>query len=553
MKSTYILPLLLLAFAACTHIDYTRRLADADSLLYIRPDSALTLLRGIPPARLDTKEERMRYALLTVEAECRNHIPQRDDSLFPLAVDYFRRTGDKQREARGEYTRGYILYNYLKDGGKAVAAYYRAEELAQSVKNKRLLARVYNGMAYIYQCEGLNRQADSLYKRVEQMAIQMKDTVLWLVSVERQSLYLIGQGKSYYKEAEQRLQQNYERASRYGNPSYQCSNALTLSQLYSYMRDGERTLQFAKIALSLQQKDTTMLSTAFLLTGEGFYRQGIYDSASLYFNKALASPRLHIRSAAYMRLSDIAEKQENAQKALEYEKLRVRNEKLYQQEMQTTEVQLAEHEYVDWQEQLSVWHIVYYCMSAIAGLVLIVIVLFVRARKKERTSQQQLKELLLKEMQAHVEAETTASPVLVSEPQQCIEETEEIHPLFHFDTLQEQMPQTKIYQKLQNILNYYKEFCDYKERFEEKDRREWLEAINQLTGGIIDRLNQKFPELVEEEIYFCSLHLFDFSPTEISVKFAYDRSGIYKKRKSLLKRKFKNEDEIELKDLLKNI
>ena len=281
MKSTYILPLLLLAFAACTHIDYTRRLADADSLLYIRPDSALTLLRGIPPARLDTKEERMRYALLTVEAECRNHIPQRDDSLLRVAVDYFRRTGDKQREARGEYTRGYILYNYLKDGGKAVAAYYRAEELAQSVKNKRLVARVYNGMAYIYQCEGLNRQADSLYKRVELMAIQMKDTVLWLVSVERQSLYLIGQGKSYYKEAEQRLQQNYERASRYGNPSYQCSNALTLSQLYSYMRDGERTLQFAKIALSLQQKDTTMLSTAFLLTGEGLYRQRIYDSASL--------------------------------------------------------------------------------------------------------------------------------------------------------------------------------------------------------------------------------------------------------------------------------
>lgn len=106
---------------------------------------------------------------------------------------------------------------------------------------------------------------------------------------------------------------------------------------------------------------------------------------------------------------------------------------------------------------------------------------------------------------------------------------------------------------MQNILNYYKEFCDYKERFEEKDRREWLEAINQLTGGIIDRLNQKFPELVEEEIYFCSLHLFDFSPTEISVIMEKDRSGIYKKRKSLLKRKFKNEDEIELKDLLKNI
>ena len=39
---------LLLAFIACTHIDYARRLADADSLLYVRPDWALTLLHGIP-------------------------------------------------------------------------------------------------------------------------------------------------------------------------------------------------------------------------------------------------------------------------------------------------------------------------------------------------------------------------------------------------------------------------------------------------------------------------------------------------------------------------
>ena len=39
---------LLLAFVACTHIDYARRLANTDSLLYVRPDSALTLLHGIP-------------------------------------------------------------------------------------------------------------------------------------------------------------------------------------------------------------------------------------------------------------------------------------------------------------------------------------------------------------------------------------------------------------------------------------------------------------------------------------------------------------------------
>ena len=167
MKRLSILPLLLLVFAACTHIDYVRRLAVADSLLYIRPDSALTLLRSIPPDYLDTEEERMRHALLTVEAECRNRIPQRNDSLLRVAVDYFRCTGDKRWEARGEYARGYVLYNYLKDGGKAIETYHQAEELAKSVKDKRLLTRIYNGMAYIYQREGLGKQSDSLYNKVE--------------------------------------------------------------------------------------------------------------------------------------------------------------------------------------------------------------------------------------------------------------------------------------------------------------------------------------------------------------------------------------------------
>ena len=245
MKRLSILPLLLLVFAACTHIDYVRRLAVADSLLYVRPDSALTLLRSIPPDRLDTEEKRMRHALLTVEAECHNRIPQRDDSLLRVAVDYFRRTGNKRWEARGEYFHGYVRYNHLKDGGKAVEAYHRAEELAKSVKDNRLLARVYNGMAYMYHCQGISQKADSLYKLVERFSIQVKDTVLWLEALKRQSIYLIEKGKPYYKEAEQKLLQNYEVASRYGYPLYQCSNALTLSQLYSYMRDGERALLFA--------------------------------------------------------------------------------------------------------------------------------------------------------------------------------------------------------------------------------------------------------------------------------------------------------------------
>ena len=140
MKRLSILPLLLLIFAACTHIDYVRRLAVADSLLYIRPDSALTLLRSIPPSRLDTEEERMRYALLTVEAECRNRIPQRDDSLLRMLATYYQKHGDESMQARAFYALG-IVNNDLKRENAAMTAFLLSEKYARMAGNSKLLPK----------------------------------------------------------------------------------------------------------------------------------------------------------------------------------------------------------------------------------------------------------------------------------------------------------------------------------------------------------------------------------------------------------------------------
>ena len=555
MKKLYIL-FLLLAFASCIRIDYARRLADADSLLYVRPDSALTLLRGIPPARLHTEEERMRHALLTVEAECRNHIPQRDDSLLRVAVDYFHRTDNEHWEARGEYFRGYVLYNYLKEGGKAVEAYHRAEKLAQAVKDKRLLARIYNGMAYLYQCEELNRQADFLYNKVEQMAIQLKDTVLWLESVKRQSIYLIGKGKLYYKEAEQKLLQNYEIASRYGNSLYQCSNSLNLSLLYSYMRNGEQALRFARKALELQREDTTMRSTAILLTGEAFYKLGLYDSASCYLNKVLASPKFNLRSAAYMRLSDIANKQGDAQKALEYEKLYHQYKEEHQQQSQTTDIQLAEQEWKHTQEQQSMRKLIYICVGVILCLSGLLCLVMIRRRKIRKRRQVIIKILMQQWMDEHARLlPTPPSPVAWLQAEPIATEAVEVkeNRPFDFDTLQVRIREMEVYRKMQRILDHYKKCAGYEEHFTMKDRYALIDIIDGYTHGFTSYLQQTCPALTEEDVYFCCLHLLGLKASQIAVIVEQDRSNIYKRQKALLKDKFKITTKDKLENVLKNI
>ena len=555
MKKLYILSLLLV-FVACTRVDYARRLADADSLLYVRPDSALTLLRGIPPARLHTEEERMRHALLTVEAECCNHIPQQNDSLLRVVVDYFHRTDNEHWEARGEYARGYVLYNYLKKGGKAVEAYHRAEELAQAVEDKRLLAHIYNGMAYIYQCEELNQQADSLYNMVEQMAIQLKDTVLWLESVKRQSIYLIGKGKSYYKEAEQKLLRNYEIASRYGNSIYQCSNALNLSLLYSYIRNGEQTLRFARKALELQQEDTTMLSTAILLTGEGFYKLGVYDSAVFYLSKVLASPQFNIRSSAYMRLSDIAEKQGDTQKALEYEKLRIRNEKLYQQQSQTTDIQLAEQGWIYAQKQRNMRQIIYVCLYVILCLSGTLCIITIHRHKIRKRQQVIIKILMQQWIDEHTRLlPAPSSPVAWLQAEPLATEVVEAKGSrsFDFDVLQVRIRETEVYRKMQRILDHYKKCAGYEEHFTMKDRYAFIDVIDGYTHGFTSYLQQTCPALTEEDVYFCCLHLLGLKASQIAVIVEQDRSNIYKRQKALLKDKFKITTKDKLENVLKNI
>lgn len=555
MKKLYTL-FLLLVLAACTHPDYPRLMAVADSLLYIRPDSALTILYGIPPDRLHTEEERMRHALLTVEAECRNRIPQRDDSLLRVAVDYYHRIDNERWEARGQYLHGYVLYNYLKEGGNAVTAYHQAEELAQAVEDKRLMARIYNGMAYIYQREELYQQADSLYNMVEQMAIQMKDTVLWLESVKRQSIHLIGQGKAYYKEAEQRLLRNYETASRYGNPLYQCSNALTLSQLYSYMRNGEQALRFAQKALKLQQQDTTMRSTAILLIGEGFYKLGLYDSATFYLNKILVSSNFNIRSAAYMRLSDIAEKQGNTQKALEYEKLHIRNEKLYQQQSQTTDIQLAEQKWKHAQERHNMQKLIYIHTWIILCMSGVLCVLGMCRYKTRKHRQALIKSQMQQWMNEHVRLlPTPFSPTVVIQTESSATgaaEVKENHS-FDFNALQVQIRDTEVYRKLLRILNYYKQHAGYEEHFTMEDRYALIDGIDRYTHGFTSYLKQICPTLTEEDVYFCCLHLLGLKAGQIAVIVEQDRSNIYKRQKALLKNKFKIATKDKLENVLKSI
>ena len=553
MKPLYPLCLLaVLLWTACTHADYSRRMAEADRVMDLYPDSALRLLQGISPSDLE-EGDRMRHRLLTVEAECRNgQMPASDSLLWPV-IGYFHRAGDVFWEARGEYNRGCILYQNHRQAGQALDIFQRVKALMEQCGNTWWLGRTYGRMAYIYHSQGMLSQADSLYCKAEQICVQVGDTALWLETLDRRSIHLIAMGEEHYREAETQLLKVCQLAQRKLFLKNKIRCMLTLSQLYSYMEDGRRALWFAREAW-LQEPDTTRKYMSSLLIGEAHYKQDHYDSATVWLERTITyRPSLAVRSAAYMRLADIAEELGDVEKALAYQKKYQQTENELTEQSQVTEIRLTEQSQVHRQEQAQMKRLILICLAALAALaVCIVLLLGWRARERKRLRGQM--DALMKFWWREHRGLLSAEPSVV-EPEVLLlpfNEPKETHSMIDFDDLVSHLRETELYAKVTRILSYHRSYNDYEEHFTVENQNELLNLINRFTDGFITRL-EKQVSLSKKDLRFCGLHLLGLSTQDIAILLEKDRSGVYKRQKRLLHQYFPDAGDEKLEKVLKSI
>ena len=553
MKLThYLLLLLCLCCLSCgSRTDYPNLLVKADSLIDACPDSALTLLHSIPPSALE-EGDRMRHRLLTVEAECRNGQMPASDSLLLPVIDYFHRTGDVFWEARGEYNRGYILHK-LRQSGQALEIFQRVKTMLEGCGNTWWLGRTYGRIAYIYHNQGMFSQADSLYRKTEQLAVQVGDTALWLETLDRRSVHLIAQGEEHYREAETLLLKACLLARQKKLVKYQSNCMETLSLLYSYMQDGEQALRCAREAWRLEP-DTAKRYMSSLLIGEAHYKLNHYDSATFWLERTIACrPSLAVRSAAYMRLADIAEEQGDAEKALAYQKKYQQTENELTEQSQVTEIRLTEQAQTHRQEQSQMKRLILICLAAIGALAVCIVLLLgrrARERKRLRGQMDALMKFWWKEHRALLSAEpSVVEPEVLLLP---FNEPKETHSLIDFDDLVSHLRETELYAKVTRILSYHQSYNDYEEHFTVEDQNELLNLINRFTDGFITRL-EKQVSLSEKDLRFCGLHLLGLSTQDIAILLEKDRSGVYKRQKRLLHQYFPDAGDEKLEKVLKSI
>ena len=124
-------------------------LTEADALMYESPDSALTILKSIGQADLQTPKHRAHYALLYSQALDKNYIDVTNDSLINIAVDYYKTQADVKTKFYAYYYLGRI-YTNAKELPQAILAYTEAERLVDELGDDYAAGLLYTQMGDIY-------------------------------------------------------------------------------------------------------------------------------------------------------------------------------------------------------------------------------------------------------------------------------------------------------------------------------------------------------------------------------------------------------------------
>ena len=426
-------------------------LVQADSLMEEYPDSALHILESIESQQLTVHADRAYYALLLTQARDKNYIVQTDDSLIRTAVQYYDSIGDVQMQAKAYYHWGGVLRDQ-RNYSHALNLYVNASYYAKNSERSKLLSLIYNNIGNIYYQENHYNNADSIY--------QLKADI-----------------------------------------------ASSLSALYSRMQKNKEAIKYAKENFTLLT-DTVLYAKGYLLLGDVYYKARLYDSAHLYFNKALHTQEYITKANAYMRLADIAKKLNKLEESLELERLySAYRDSAHNQFLSISPTNIfysptppkskSDSPLKRWVSYISICILITGCY------------LLIKRYKKVSSDREKY----------------SIKPIEID-----------------IEKVKGQLQETTFYGKAKSILNHQDEISPKsteKPELTNDDQKLLIKEINCLIPEYTSHLRKNFPALNDKDIFFCCIHLSDFSIQELGIILNRTPNSIYKRRSGILEKKMK--------------
>lgn len=302
--------LLAVCLFACNHHSSNPMLQQVDSLLEMKPDSALTILKNISVLEDLPEVDKAYYALLLAEATDKNKLPLLPcDSLLNFALDYY---GDDDREKAVALMYKGRLLAQMNDEMSAIEHNLKALEVLQNYPQDLKCRRLIYSMLGVWygDCELYDKALD-IQNQALLYSFSAKDTAIAYHNIG----YIYGM-RDMQDSAITYQRKSVEYAMRSKDTSMILTSWHNLSLYYGRFENIDSAVVYAYKVLQNISDENKIFSGYFYNIGDLYIGLGQYDSARHYLEKSLLfSPSL---SMSYWSLAVMEAKLGNFKSAYHY-------------------------------------------------------------------------------------------------------------------------------------------------------------------------------------------------------------------------------------------
>lgn len=526
-------------------------LLQIEQLMYERPDSAWKILQHMPSISQLRKEEQALHALLFTQAQYKNYIPVKSDSLLQIAEAYYRTSSDSLHKA---WTLFYLAQYYRdSDEKEKVLSYFQQANIAsRNIENNQFKFLLNLHWANLLSDEDAENKGIEKYQTANKYAILLKDTLKQIDLFERWGwCYLLNgkynQADSLFKEA-MSLSMKTEIKFLEKNLLAQLATTAYLKKEYFL------ALNLINRSISLE-KDSTELYPLWANKANIFLSMNQYDSVRTYLQKDIRNSTLYQKAGKQKIWYQYEEKMNNLPKALEYSKRYAELlDTIYQKELSSKIIELQhKYDYSLIQSENKLLKIkrqrLYISLTAICMAVLTVAVIFFYKRREEKrklAEQMRSKDDLMKEMRLQLQEKTIdlhAAQEKIIEKETALDkelsQREKMRSEYSSKEAamrKEILRHSEIIRKMEqlNKMSQQDKIQSRSVVLSDEEQDNLAEIVNICYNNFTDRLWKKFPTLTKADISLCCLIKIGISNS--NMLYLLDTSKVaLKKRKNRLK------------------
>lgn len=526
-------------------------LLQIEQLMYERPDSAWKILQHMPSISQLRKEEQALHALLFTQAQYKNYIPVKSDSLLQIAEAYYRTSSDSLHKA---WTLFYLAQYYRNsdEKEKALSYFQQANIASRNIENNQFKFLLNLHWANLLSDEDAENKGIEKYQTANKYAILLKDTLKQIDLFERWGwCYLLNgkynQADSLFKEA-MSLSMKTEIKFLEKNLLAQLATTAYLKKEYFL------ALNLINRSISLE-KDSTELYPLWANKANIFLSMNQYDSVRTYLQKDIRNSTLYQKAGKQKIWYQYEEKMNNLPKALEYSKRYAELlDTIYQKELSSKIIELQhKYDYSLIQSENKLLKIkrqrLYISLTAICMAVLTVAVIFFYKRREEKrklAEQMRSKDDLMKEMRLQLQEKTIdlhAAQEKIIEKETALDkelsQREKMRSEYSSKEAamrKEILRHSEIIRKMEqlNKMSQQDKIQSRSVVLSDEEQDNLAEVINICYNNFTDRLWKKFPTLTKADISLCCLIKIGISNS--NMLYLLDTSKVaLKKRKNRLK------------------